>query len=42
MTIFHVSGKTPWLSDDLKIWARERMIEFPHIWIMRIDMLSNR
>ena len=41
LTIFYRSGKTPWLSEDLKIWARARVIESPHNWIMKTEMLSN-
>ena len=29
LAIFHVSGKTPYLSEDLKIWTRGSAIEFP-------------
>ena len=32
---------TPWLSEDLNIWARGRVTESPPNWIMGIEMLSN-
>ena len=31
LAFFHVSGKTPWLSKDLKIWARGSVIESPQL-----------
>ena len=30
LAIFHVSGKTPWLSEDFKTWTRGSVIESPH------------
>ena len=41
LVIFKVSGKTPWLSGDLKICTRGSVIESPHNWIMWIGILSN-
>ena len=41
LTIFHESGKTPWLSEVFQIWARGKVIESPQNWIMWVKMLSN-
>ena len=41
MVIYHASGKSSWISEDLKIWVRVIVIKSPHNRIMRIEMLSN-
>ena len=41
LAIFHALGKTSWLTENLKIWARESVTEPPHNWIMRVEMFSN-
>ena len=41
LIIFHVSGKIPWLSEDLKTSMRENAIESPLSLIIWIEMLSN-
>ena len=39
LVYFHVPGKTPRLSKDLKVWTRSSMS--PYNWIMQIEILSN-
>ena len=41
LLIFHFSGKTPWMSKDLKIRKRGSVKESSHNLIMRIEILSN-
>ena len=41
LAYFHVPGKTPRLSEDLKIWTRSSVIKSPYNWIMQIEIYSN-